>query len=65
MSIDELLISEEISVLEALQKLDKTAKKILFVVEGKRLKGAVTDGDIRRWILSNGGLDATVKNVAN
>lgn len=65
MSIDELLISEEISVLEALQRLDKTAKKILFVVDERKLKGTVTDGDIRRWILSSGGLEATVKNVAN
>lgn len=65
MNIDELLIGENISVLEALQKLDQTAKKILFVVDERKLKGTVTDGDIRRWILSNGGLDATVKNVAN
>lgn len=65
MNIEEILIGEEISVLEALQRLDSTAKKILFVVDGKCLKGTVTDGDIRRWILSNGGLDATVKRVAN
>lgn len=64
-NIEDVLISEEISVVEALEKLDKTAKKILFVVEGKCLRGTVTDGDIRRWILSNGSLEASVKCVAN
>ena len=65
MNIEEMLIDEEISILETLQRLDKTAKKILFLVDNGRLKGTVTDGDIRRWILSNGSLEAAVKDAAN
>lgn len=65
MNIDHMLISEEITILEALERLDKTAKKILFVVRDKVLVAAITDGDIRRWILAKGSLEARVKEVAN
>lgn len=65
MNIDDMLVNEEITILEALEALDKTAKKILFVVKEKMLQAAVTDGDIRRWILSNGNLNASVKDAAN
>ena len=65
MNIDSMLISEEMTILQALEILDRTAKKILFVTKGKTLLAAITDGDIRRWILSKGSLDAKVKEVAN
>lgn len=62
---EDLLISEDITVLQALQKLDVTAKKVLFVTRNKKLVAVVTDGDVRRWILANGSLEAPVKNAAN
>lgn len=47
-----LLVSPRISIKEAMQKLDDTAERILFVVEkGSRLVGTITDGDIRRGII--------------
>jgi len=49
-------INERVSV--ALKKLDKTAQKILFVEDdNKKFMGTVTDGDIRRFIISNGSLE--------
>lgn len=65
MNFEKILISEDITIFQAMQQLDKTAKKILFVVSGNILKGTVTDGDVRRWILSNGSLDVAVRNIAN
>ena len=65
MNIENMLISENITILEAMEKLDRTAKRILFVVEEKKLLAAISDGDIRRWILSSGSLDAKVREVAN
>ena len=65
MDIAEYLVNEETSIIEAMTILNKTAKKVLFVTEGKKLLAAVTDGDIRRWILKKGNLDAKVKDVAN
>lgn len=66
MRVDELLVQKDISVLQAMRQLDITAKRILFVIsDNRKLCGSLTDGDIRRWILSNGNLDAPVENIAN
>lgn len=61
-----MFISENTPLLEAMSMLDKNAQKILFVVDkDEKLLAALTDGDIRRWILSKGSLDAEVKYFAN
>ena len=59
-----LLISIDTTVKEAMQKLDETAEKILFVVDNeKRLLGTLTDGDIRRGIINNIGFQDSIKGV--
>lgn len=65
MNIEDVLINEESTMIEAMQVLDKAAKKVLFVVREGKLTAAITDGDIRRWILKKGNLDAKVKDIAN
>jgi dTDP-glucose pyrophosphorylase len=65
MEIEKMIISEECTILEALKHLDEVATKVLFVVEKGSLKAALTDGDVRRWILKKGDLNEKVKNVAN
>jgi dTDP-glucose pyrophosphorylase len=65
MDISKFLVDENCSIIEAMSQMDKTAKKVLFVAEEGKLKAALTDGDIRRWILKNGDLKAEVKNAAN
>ncbi|MCM3760902.1 sugar phosphate nucleotidyltransferase [Alkalihalobacillus oceani] len=65
MDVQEFLIDEESTMLEAMALLDKLAKKVLFVVKDNRFAAAITDGDIRRWILKKGSLNAKVKDMAN
>lgn len=66
MNYKELLISKDKSLLDALKQLDKTAKKILFVIDEKdRLVGSLTDGDVRRFILRNGSLEGKVEDICN
>lgn len=65
MDIRTLLVFEEQSMIESMQRLDEAAKKILFVVSDSRLLASITDGDIRRWILKKGSLDAKVRDIAN
>lgn len=49
-----------------MEQLEKTEEKIIFVVDEKsRLVGSLTDGDIRRWILSDGNLTAEVHRICN
>lgn len=60
------LISENDSIVAAMQRLNETAEKILFVTDiDRKLIGSVTDGDIRRWILAGGSLDESVNTVCN
>lgn len=65
MNLSELFICKELSLKDALEKLDKTAKKILLVTKDDKLKGIITDGDIRRWILKNGDLNERVELAMN
>lgn len=59
------VVSEELNIREALRILDSSARKIIFVTRANRLAGAVSDGDVRRWILKNGGLDEPVSALMN
>ena len=62
--IDSFLITDEISIKEAMRQIDKTAEKVLFVKDKEnRLLGSLTDGDIRRWILKEGSLSEKVDMV--
>ena len=63
--LKELMIPSDCTLTEALELLSKTARKILFVNDKGILLGSVTDGDIRRYILANGNLNAIAKDFAN
>ncbi len=55
-----------ITVVEAMQKIDANAKGVLFIVDKeRRLQGIVTDGDIRRWIIKTTDLQEHVLNMMN
>ena len=57
LQLDALCISEEITVLDTMKKLDETGQRILFIVSDEKvLRGVVTDGDLRKHILRGGGL---------
>lgn len=66
MNIRDYFVDLDVSVFDALGKLNAISKKILFVCDSEhKLIAAITDGDIRRWILKNGSLSAKVREVAN
>ena len=65
LKLDELLIEDDKSVLEAMRRLDITGHRILFVAPEGRLEAVVTDSDIRRYILRGGSLCGPVSSMAN
>ena len=61
-----LLIPPDMTVKQAIQRLNETARQILFVVdENNGLLGMVNDGDIRRGIIRGAQLTSTVSEVIN
>ena len=65
-SLEKFLITELTSIKEAMRVMDNNSKRIAFVVDEKqRLLGTVTDGDVRRWVLSNGKVSSGVKEIYN
>jgi dTDP-glucose pyrophosphorylase len=65
-SITRFFVNKEVALKAAMQQLEETEERILFVIhEENKLFGAVTDGDIRRWILADGSLEACVQDVCH
>jgi len=65
MDLQNVIINETTNIREALQLLDSSAKRVLFIVKDKQLIGSVSDGDIRRWILKSGNLNEPVSSIMN
>ena len=64
--IKSFLVRENHTIRQAMEQLEKSEEKIVFVVDAdSRLVGSLTDGDIRRWILSDKDLKAQVLQVCN
>ena len=58
--LNQYIGTEEITIVEAMQKIDDNCKGILFIIDKEeRLIGSLTDGDIRRWIIKTGDLRGT------
>ena len=65
-ALNDFLINENTTVVDAMQAIDNNAKGVVFVVNNSLiLKGAVSDGDIRRWILKTGDVKAKINKISN
>lgn len=57
---------EDVTIREGLKIIDEYAKGIILVIgKNDKFLGTITDGDMRRWILKNGSMDAKVTEVMN
>ncbi len=64
--INNFFIQPNISLKDAMKKFDKSKEGILFVVdEDNVLKGSLSSGDIRRWLLKGGRLSAKISQICN
>lgn len=63
---ESLIGYDNITITEALKKIDENSLGILFIVDsGEKLVGALSDGDIRRWLIKTGDLKASVALAMN
>lgn len=62
--ISQLLVRPGDTIKHALKKMDEVGSKIVFVTDsGNILQGALSDGDVRRWILKGGRISAKASQV--
>jgi len=58
--------NNKLTISEAMQKIDKNAGGILFLIdEHEKLVGCITDGDIRRFLLAGGEMSSNAIEAAN
>lgn len=61
-----ILIKPNVSIKEGWKQLNENGYKILFVVDDDGiLRGSVTDGDIRRWILADHSIQEPIFKLMN
>lgn len=65
MDVDKYLISEDISIAEAVRRIDEGKKKVVFCLRDGCLSGCFTDGDMRRYILRSGDMGKPVSQAMN
>ena len=63
--MNHILISPKSSIRDSMDLLDKSSEKCLLVVDKKKLIGTLTDGDVRRAILSGNKISGSISNVFN
>ncbi len=66
LEIQKYVDKADLSLSQAMRDIDTNANGILFIVDDEqKLVGCITDGDIRRFLLSGGKMDDKAINVAN
>lgn len=65
MNHTELCIEKKTALRDAMRQLEQQDHKTLVVMDGDTLFGTLTDGDVRRFLLSGGTLDDIVASVAH
>lgn len=64
--IDIFMGHYSLKMVDALKKIDKNALGVLFIIDDEsKLIGALSDGDIRRWLIKTGDLNASVFDGMN
>lgn len=64
--LNKLTGNDSLTIVDAMGKIDQNSKGILFITDQNGiLQGALTDGDIRRWLMNSGEITASVTNAMN
>lgn len=65
MDLSEIIVSRDTSILKVMQIFNTVGRQIALLAQDGRLEAAVTDGDIRRFIVKGGSLETPVGEIAN
>lgn len=65
-SINKFILSPEVKLLDAIRAIESSYRRIAVIVDDNRyLLGTLTDGDVRRFLLAGGNLQAPVLQSMN
>ena len=60
MSIEDLVVTSGVPLSKAMEVINREASGVCFILDGQRLIGVLTDGDIRRGLLEGKTLASPV-----
>lgn len=63
--IRKLTIREDMSIEDTMRTIDENGYKTVFLIIDGILKGTVTDGDVRRYLLNGGDISDNVRVIVN
>lgn len=63
--LQDMLLTENATVKQAIERLEKVRCKVVYIVRGKKLLASVSDGDVRRFSLKTGNISENVSKIAN
>ena len=64
--MENVFIKEDDTILHAMRTFDASGRRTVFIVDDdNKLLAALSEGDVRRYILSGGDLNEPVKSIAN
>ena len=63
--LEDLMINPDISIAETLKRFNTSGEKVLLITTGKKLEGVITDGDIRRAVLSGYSIEDSITEIFN
>ena len=65
MQLSDYIIGKDCSIIDAMQKINSNSKGVVYVCEEQILCGSITDGDIRRHLISGGSIGDGVTTIMN
>lgn len=65
MKIEDFFIYDHMSVQDAANVINNNTKKTAFLVDDGVLRGSISDGDLRRFLIKNGDVTSSVKDIVN
>lgn len=64
--LNKYIAQGDCTIVDAMRKINLNSSGLLYVVdEDNHLKGCLTDGDIRRWIIKNGNIEGIIDDAMN
>lgn len=62
---EKYIINKDMTIKEAMHKIGDGLQKTVFLTENGKLKGSLTDGDVRRHLLNGGNIQDNVCKIVN